>query len=312
MLVCKIVKGIPGAHVDASMLGLDGDRVPYVVVDRKSPSTVLAGTSQGSLDQGFFRSTDGGKTWPQAPGLPLDWATGLAVSPVQDVLLADPGVAGFQRSTDGGSTWTPTTFTSTSYGTLFDPTGNTVWASDGIYIWRSVDAGINWNKTMNTGLPTGMEHLDNLAFDGTTLYVGAAAHGVYASTDDGDTFTQVATGLPSTTVLTVAAHPSRPGFVLAQLNAEGVYRTDDSGAHWSKVDTGMETTKYMALLIDPSSPTRFYVSRNDAGLLRSTDDGKTWTAIGPDSAGVWSVDVDPQSGAVYVGTLGSGVWRFGN
>src|SRR5262249_12118808 len=89
-----------GGGASWKQLGMMGDRVYSLVIDRKTPSTILCGTTQGSVDQGFFRSTDGGMSWPQAPGLEKVWANGLAVAPMGDVILANPGVDGFFRSTD--------------------------------------------------------------------------------------------------------------------------------------------------------------------------------------------------------------------
>jgi photosystem II stability/assembly factor-like uncharacterized protein len=305
--------GSGGGQATWTQLGLKGDRVPYLAVDRTSPSTIFVGTSQGSNDEGFFRTTDGGKTWPPAPQLKQVWPTGLAASPKQDITLADVGVDGISRSVDGGNTWTPTNFAGNSYGIWFDPNSSTVWLSDGAQIWRSADAGITWAKALNMGLPAAVS-VEFPTFDGSKLYVAVGANGVYASSDGGNTFTAANTGLPSMMsfgdVIALAADPSRPGVVLAQTSHQGLYRTDDSGANWTKVDMGTELTEFGALLIDPTNPTTFYVGRDPSGLLRSTDDGKTWTSIGPDNVYVAAVDIDPKSGAVYAGTMGDGVWRL--
>ncbi|HZO17258.1 MAG TPA: hypothetical protein VFB62_28470 [Polyangiaceae bacterium] len=308
--------GASGGQPGWEQLGLDGDRVPYLAVAKQTPSTIFAGTSQGSTDQGFFRSTDGGQTWPQAPELDVVWPTGLEVAPDQDITLADVGVDGLCRSTNGGSNWSPTSFVGNSYGIEFDPNSSTVWLSDGAEVWRSPDGGVSWSKTPNTGLPTGQRSVEFPTFDGTTLYVAVGNQGVYASSDNGDSFTPANTGLPFAQsfggVIALEADVTRPGFALAQTNGQGLYRTDDSGATWTKVDMGAETTKYGALLIDPTNPTTFYVSRDSTGMLKSTDDGASWMSIGPDTEDVIAVDLDPTTGALYIGTLGTGVWRLGN
>ena len=305
-----------GAEPTWTQLGLDGDRVYFLAVLKTSPATVFAGTTQGSTDAGTFRTTDGGDTWPLTPGLEPDWPTGLAVAPMDDITLVDVGVEGIFRSIDGGATWAQTNYAGNSYGIVFDPGSANVWLADDLRVWRSVDSGLTWAVTPNTGLPTGMKSVQLPAFDGNKLYVAVGTEGVYASSDNGDSFQPANAGLPIgmdfADVIGISAHVSRPGVVFAQTNGQGLYRTDDGGGSWSHVDTGSENTKYGALLMDPSNPTTIYVSHDDTGLLRSTDDGATWTVIGPESVSVISVDIDPVSGDVYAGTLGGGVWRFGD
>ena len=306
-----------------SQMGLEGSIVNYLAVDSQQPTTIFAGVSPGGTGAGFFRSTDGGATWPQAPGLPAnEFAHGLAASPLEDIVIANPGVQGQSRSSDGGDTWSPVTSeTGSAADILFHPTQSTVaWLTDGnTGVQASSDHGVTFVSTPNTGLPLGMESIGALASDGTTLYVSAGAQGVFASSDGGNSFTAANSGLPlgeiEGVVNTLAAHPSRPGFVLAETTARGLFRSDDSGVSWTMVDLGDEASRYPALAIDPADPMTLYVSHDDTGehpggLLQSTDGGASWSAIGPDGVDVVVLDFDPDTGALFAGTLGRGVWRY--
>jgi hypothetical protein len=304
-------------------LGLDGSILFYLAVDSQQPSRIVVGTSPGGAGTGYYRSIDGGETWPQAPGLPTDqWAHGLGASRLEDILIVNPGVEGLLRSIDGGDTWSPTSVTLGAAADIeFHPTKpGLVWWSDGNQgVYRSTDGGVTWASTMNTGLPLGQEAIGALVSDGAKLYVAVGTQGVFVSSDDGDTFAPANTGLPTGeiqgVVNTLAANPTRPGLVLAQTTADGLFRTDDSGASWTAVDLGVEKSRYSGLAIHPEEPTTFYVGHDDlgehpGGLLRSIDDGKTWSPIGPDGVDVLVIDFGPDDGSVYIGTDGRGVWRL--
>jgi hypothetical protein len=303
--------------------GLDNNSIEAIAVDTKTPTTIFVGNGAGGAkDAGLYRSKDSGQSWAQLTnGIPASGCHAVAVSSSNGTVIASAGISTY-FSQNGGDSFTVSTGDPGGVNTLiFDASGSkafTVSAQKGMYV--SADAGATWGNISSTGLPAlNTVDLGPLATDGQNLYLGSGGQGVYVSADAGATFTGPGTGMPQAfadTINALAASAARPGVVFALTNADGLYRSDDSGASWSKVSTS-GPTRYAALLIDKLQPKTFYVGLDETqggagGLDSSSDDGKTWAPFGPPTAPVSVVDQDPVSGAIYAGTVGQGVWRYGN
>jgi photosystem II stability/assembly factor-like uncharacterized protein len=185
-----------------------------------------------AIVQGFgvFETTDDGKTWtPRNEGLRADWPrpepeVGFCVhrmvrSQVDKDRFYQQNHVGMHRSDDGGHTWTeiteglPTEFgfaaavhphdRDTFYVIPLDP-GHARCMPDGqAAVWRTRDAGSSWQRLSN-GLPQQDAHLGvlraGMSIDGEDspgLYFGTSTGQVFASIDEGDSWSEVADYLPA-------------------------------------------------------------------------------------------------------------------
>ena len=154
-----------------------GQCVHKVAVDASGPDRLYAQNHFG-----VFRSDDAGGTWTSiADGLPADFGFPIVSSPhAPGTVWVIPLVADMQRVPPDGR----------------------------LRVHRTRDAGETWTE-LGTGLPDGnWSAVMRDAFcaddhDSTGLYFGTRDGCVYASADEGDTFTLVADHLPD--VLTVRA-----------------------------------------------------------------------------------------------------------
>jgi len=184
-----------------------------------------------------FDTTDGGKTWePRNRGLRRDWPPPpneevgfcvhkLAPSPDPDRWYQQNHV-GMWRSDDGGMNWTeiteglPSEFgfaaaahphdRDTFYCVPLDPGHGRVMPDGEAAVWRTRDAGSSWQKLTN-GLPErdayvgvlrdGMVRDDQ---DDFGLYFGTSTGQLFASLDEGESWTAVAEYLPSIQSVRVA------------------------------------------------------------------------------------------------------------
>ena len=145
---------------------------------------------------------------------------------------------------------------------------------------------------------------------GTTLYLGAAAGGVFKSTNSGVNWTPVFDQVASIGAL--ALDPGNPNVVYAgtgEANAAidnydgaGLFRSQDGGQSWGYL--GLQEVRRIARVrVDPSNPARLFVAGMgsqfstgpDRGLYRSENGGASWTKVlfVNDSTGVCDVAINP-------------------
>lgn len=102
--------------------------------------------------------------------------------------------------------------------------------------------------------------------------------GVFRSTDNGDTWTQVNSGLPTYSAIFSLIIDSND--VLLAGDQAGLARSTDNGETWVPIDNGLQ--KFVqALAINPQGHIFAGTSRGafnvTEGVFRSTDNGDTWT-----------------------------------
>jgi photosystem II stability/assembly factor-like uncharacterized protein len=168
-----------------------------------------------------FRTTDGGNSWQP---MPID-GFGVVVDPVEPGVLFVFGT-GVARSTDGGATWTPAAgvLAQRIYALAIDP-GNSqqLFAAGSRGLLASRDRGKSFQPV--GGLPKGLAA--GVALDArtepSTLFVAIDGAGVFASSDDGATWSPLGAGLPNRGLYLLVVDPAMPDTLYAG-TAHGVYR----------------------------------------------------------------------------------------
>jgi len=186
---------------------------------------------------GIFETTDDGASWtPRNRGLRADWPLEdpevgycvhkLVMSPADRTRFYQQNHVGMHRSDDGGLSWVeitdglPTEFgfaaaahphdRDTFYVIPLDP-GHTRCMPEGrAAVWRTRDAGATWER-LERGLPQQDAHLGVLreglaidAYDVPGLYFGTSTGQVFASVDEGESWSEIASYLPAISSVEVA------------------------------------------------------------------------------------------------------------
>jgi photosystem II stability/assembly factor-like uncharacterized protein len=291
--------------------------VAFLAVIPGNPSVVLAGT-----DSRLLRSTDGGATWS---------ATFVAISPIT-ALVADPGApgtayyadgSGLYKSTDAGQSWSLTGPSAggqpLTYGRLALARG-VLYLRAGSGIFRSDDGGRSWRQTGSA--PAGLS-LDRAfladPLSPSKLYL-AGLDGVYGSADDGATWRQLARGLPplplgeTLDIESLAADPSRPGFLYAGTYERGVARSPNGGERWRiGVEPGLNEGPVARFKIHQGRPDTYYVGLATRGdrSFRSTDGGRTWQPFAHEIAreGLFDLGFDPVNPDRLYAANEEGLWE---
>ena len=315
-----------------------GGRLRALQVDEDDASTVLAGGVSG----GMWKSTDGGASWrlttttgqrlsvtslAQDPTSPGNDTWYYASGEYQGNSASDRGYTarflggGIYKSTDNGETWDLVADSNdpTAFDTPFDyvsrlivspTTGDIFIASNAFGIFRSTDGGQTFDRVLGDLNDHAWSDVV-VASDGTLLATlseegftsnPANSPGVYVSTDDGGSWTNVTpSSFPSSHERSRAAFaPSNPdvAYVLTNEPAEEavrLHRFDLSAAPVSASDRsanlpgfGGQTGDFhtqgdynMALAVKPDDPN--FVIAGGRNLYRSTDGFATM----PDPQGDW-------------------------
>ena len=186
---------------------------------------------------GVFETQDNAATWtPRNRGLRADWPrpheeVGFCVhklvrSPVDPNRMYQQNHVGMHRSDDGGHSWTeiteglPSEFgfaaathpydKETFYVVPLDPGHGRTMHDGRASVWRTSDAGSSWRR-LDQGLPQRDAYLGVLreamaidTYDVPGLYFGTSTGQVFASADEGESWSEIASYLPAISSVEVA------------------------------------------------------------------------------------------------------------
>src|SRR3989440_12339744 len=186
---------------------------------------------------GLFETTDDAGSWtPRNKGLRADWPrphedVGFCVhkfvrSPVDGDRMFQQNHVGMHRSDDAGHTWVeiteglPTEFgfaaaahphdRDTFYVVPLDPGHGRCMPDGHAAVWRTRDAGESWQR-LDRGLPQQDAYVGVLreamaidSYDGPGLYFGTSTGQLFASTDEGDIWQEIANYMPPISSVEVA------------------------------------------------------------------------------------------------------------
>jgi hypothetical protein len=179
--------------------------------------------------------------------------------------------------------------------------------------------------------------------DPTTYYLGAAAGGVWKSTDSGQTWAPIFDSMPVQAIGSLAVAASDHNQVWAgtgeawvirdsDIGGDGIYKSTDAGKTWKNMGLP-EAGRIGRILVNPVNPNivwacvigRVTGPQQEKGVYKTTDGGASWTrslfvdqntgcsgismdATNPDVliAGMWQVEM--HTWALYSGGPGSGVY----
>lgn len=230
------------------------DILSIVMLDSK----ILAGTWNG-----FYLSTDGGKTWDAVTptGIPAD-------TPIWSVVMINSTLfagitGGIYESLDNGSTWTEA-----SSGIPVDAritsivaSGNAILAgsaSKGVF--KTTNGGTNWTA-INSGLTD--TRISQVAVLGTRLFA-VTLTGVFISDNSGTSWATDNSGLENVNCFVVVNDR-----LFAGTDDNGVYLSVDSGVTWNSFSSGI-----------PANTRIWSLAVSSDGIFAGTSSG-VWVTASP-------------------------------
>ena len=299
-------------------------------------------------------------------------------------LLAAPVNSGILRSGDNGDTWQQQNagLTAVDIIAMTQTPGGSIFAGGSDGIFRTNNSGEDWNRPIEQTIGLNVNDISSNASgrllasingflaisddngdswivpdrslfvsfivfgSGNDVYMGNSTGQIFKSTDDGDTWIELTTPVPNTTVLTIGV--SNAGTIFAGTQLNGVFRSTDAGTTWVEVSNGLgQYFIITSFLFQPNGDVLlsafdgvFRSSNNgdawekqgvvpslavrdlerdsagnlfiasSGGVAVSEDDGATWSNI---NSGLWHLDAKAllidETDNIYVGTRGGGVFK---
>ena len=150
--------------------------------------------------------------------------------------------------------------------------------------------------------------------DRNVYYVGAAAGGVWKTTDGGDSWEAVFKDQPTASIGAVALAPSNPNVVWVGtgegnprndvVDGRGVFMSPDAGRSWQFMGLG-DVGQITRIVIDPLDPNvvlvgalgHVWAPNAERGVFRTADGGKTWERVlfVDENTGASEVVMDPSN-----------------
>lgn len=122
------------------------------------------------------------------------------------------------------------------------------------------------------GSGTATKDVRSLSSNGTTLFAGTNAAGVYRSTDGGVTWTPSSTGLTSLVVLGLGSNGNTM-YAGCGGSGGGVFKSTDNGSTWTGINNGLTSVQVYALVVKGNV---LLAGTQDAGVFFSNNGGNSW------------------------------------
>lgn len=319
-----------------------GGRVTSVTGVPSQPKTFYMGAASG----GVFRTIDSGATWASITDgkIPLGSIGSIAVADSDPKIIyigtGSDGVRsnvstgrGVYKTTDGGDTWKFIgLYNAGQIGAVrIHPTNpDVVWVAavgDAFKsnpdrgVFKTTDGGQNWHKVLflsdgvgamdlelQPGNPTvvyaWMSHLERKPW---TIISGSREGGFFKSTDGGEHFTNIRTGLPNELIGkgNLAVTAAKPDRIFALVEAKpggGFYRSDDAGQTWVLVNSQGSLIQrpfyYTSLGADQMNSDVVYAGAE--GFFKSVDGGKTFTSFRTPHGDNHDIWVNPTNSQIMI------------
>jgi len=211
----------------------------------------------------------------------------VSAQPCSNRVIAGVARKGLFETLDGGQTWTPLgqgagsdPITNTISSIVYDPLDPSIFWESGIYgdaggVYKTTDNGQTIKRLGD------VYHCDSLSIDfldpeRKTLLAGAHETNtkLSLSTDGGNTWTNIANGLPDgQCTATVLFDPKT---FLVGCNSGTIVRTEDQGATWKAVPGSSLGGAAQPLI---TSDGTIYWAGNGGGISKSEDSGRSFTAV---------------------------------
>ena len=317
--VSQALSAIPLREVGPAAVG---GRIADIAVNPLDKSTWYVAVGSG----GLWKTTNAGTTWAPVFDEQKSFSIGtVALDPSNpDVVWVGTGEnvsgrhvgwgSGIYVSRDAGKTWEHKGLERSEHigkilmhrdypGSLIVAAEGPLWSAGGQRgLFRTSDGGDTWEQILEIDEHTGVTDVEIDPSDPKTLYAaafqrrrhvwgymgGGSGSGIYKSTDGGDSWREITTGLPSGDIgkIGIAVTPANAELVYATIEAadgqQGFYRSTDKGESWERrngyISGGTGPHYYQEIEASPTEED--IVIQMDVFYQITTDGGASFDNLG--------------------------------
>ncbi|HYJ90220.1 MAG TPA: YCF48-related protein [Pyrinomonadaceae bacterium] len=261
------------ASLDRPELVLD-----QLMIDPRDSNIIYASGHRQKDPGGFFKTSDGGKTWKESKELRSESIHSMTQSDKDPNILLVGALDGVWISKDSGDSWekiSSATMPVNVDSLVIDPRNtSTFYAGTWWRAYKSTDSGQSW-RLIKDGM------IDDSDVFAVTIdprdaghLVASACSGIYESQNGGERWAKM-NGIPSDSRRTYAIvqHPTIPGTIYAATN-QGFWMSTNGGKSWMM--TTSRDLMVTSIAVSPEAPNRIFIGTSNFGVMISDDGGKNW------------------------------------
>ncbi len=251
-----------------------------LIVDPRDSKIIYTAGHRHKQPGGFFKTTDGGRTWRESPELENEAIHAMVQASQDPNMILVGTVTGVWISRDSGDSWSK--FTSNTApekldALAIDPVDkDTIYAGTWWRAYKTTDGGKSW-RLVKDGM---IDDSDVFSIDidpsNPDNIVAAACSGIYRSTNKGEKWTKVQ-GIPAQARRTRdILHNPGPGAsnTVYAATTEGFWMSTNGGVAWRL--TTPKNIEINSIAVHPDAPERVFIGTNNFGVMVSNDGGRNF------------------------------------
>ena len=260
-------------NLDRPQLILD-----QLFVDSQNSNIIYAAGHRHKEAGGFFKTSDGGKTWKESKDLKKESIHSMTQSQKSPNILMVGTIHGVWRSDDYGDSWkkinSPTMPINVGSMAIDPRDDGTIFAGTWWRAYKSTDSGKSW-RLIKDGM---IDDSDVFAITVNTRnpnhIIASACSGIYESFNNGEKWNKIQ-GIPSQSRRTrdIVQHPTLPGTIYAG-TTEGFWMSTNGGKTWSM--TTQRNLEINSIAVHADEPNKVFIGTNNYGIMVSTDGGRNF------------------------------------